>query len=58
MPFVFYMIGMISFLVYALQEKIEESENFDLIYYPLYGYCTVFIVNQARCEYIQWKMSE
>ena len=29
-----------------------------MIYYPLYGYCFVFIVNQARCEWTQLKNSE
>ena len=57
-PFVIYMTAMISFLVYALQENIDESANYSLVYFPLLSFCSIFIFNQAMCEFKQWHASE
>ena len=45
LPFIFYMFGMISFLLLALEDKIEHSLAYYVLYYPLFGYCSIFIVN-------------
>ena len=44
-PFVIYMIAMISFLVFALQENVNDKAHYSLVYFPLFSFCSVFILN-------------
>ena len=53
-----YIFAMLTWIVYALTDSTFEKPINQMFYYPLLGYCLIFIMNQARCEYIQWKNSE
>ena len=53
-----YISAMLTWIVYALTDATFEKPINQMFYYPLLGYCLIFIINQARCEYIQWKNSE
>ena len=45
LPFMCYMVGIMSFLLYALQDNVNERVEFAVLYYPLLGYCMLFMVN-------------
>ena len=53
-----YIFAMLTWIVYALTDATFEKPINQMFYYPLLGFCLIFIMNQARCEYIQWKNSE
>lgn len=39
------MFGIMSFLMYALQEDLEQTMFFDIFYYPMFGYVLIFMCN-------------
>ena len=43
-PYLAYLCGMLTFLLYMLTEKLEGYLS-DLLYFPLFGWCVVFIAN-------------
>ena len=53
-PFLFYLGSMINWMVYALD---DDSQNrpllYHFVYFPLLGFCFMFIINQIICEYVQ-----
>ena len=47
------------FLVSALKEHGDHDiEMATAMYCPLFGFCAMFIANQALCEIVQWKNCE
>ena len=59
LPYVFYMIGIHFFLVNALKDPGDQDTEMAMaMYCPLFGYCAMFIINQAKTELIQWRNCE
>ena len=54
-PFIGYLIFTLSFLVYALRDDVDRKEHlgpgFHSIYYPLFGCCMIFTLNQILKEF-------
>ena len=53
LPFMVYICAMLSWLVMALSGQSNDDAVSQMSYYILFGFCSIYIMNQARCEIIQ-----
>ena len=53
-----YIFAMLTWLVTALTSSNYDNPMSQALYFPLFGFCSIFIINQARCEFMQWKNSD